>query len=433
MITIQLERSKGTENMVCPNRNKFCVSCGLFVPKNKVRRITKTFKDCYEKYFVINFPPNNWYVPEIVCDYCYRCLTGSTEKTKSHCRMKFIYPVVWLLRSEHSIESCYFCKTQPQTYRLKYESRGKINYHICESVKPAVLRSTLNPSAPSEDVLQFEDQFGAESISNENINESISEFQANQSELTNMPPHLITQDDFDDLVRDINISQRSAELLGSRFQQWGLVSANFRVTSARKRANKHSFDECFYKDEKTKITYVPNIPKLFEVIGHSYIPEEWRLFVDGSVKSLKGVLLHIGNKYPSVPIIYGTDIVEDYNNMEIILKLINYESHQMAILMGLKKGYSKHQCFLCLWEGRSREMHYTNHKWPSRHTYRIGQDSIINKPLVPSSKIILPPLHIKLGLIRNFTRALDVEGPAMKHIKTLFPKLSNAKIIAGKV
>lgn len=428
--------------MVCPNRNKFCVSCGLFVPKNKVRTITKTFKDSYEKYFVINFPPNNWYVPEIVCDYCYRSLTGLGENTRSRCRMKYIYPVIWLLRSEHSIGSCYFCQTQPQTYRVKYKSRGKINYHICESVKPAVVRSTLNPCAPSEEVLQCEHDYEMESFCEENINENISEFQANQSELTIMPPHLITQDDFHDLVRDINISQRNSEILASRLQQWRLVSANFRVTSARKRANKLYFDECFHMDENTKITYAPNIPNLFEVIGHSYVPQEWRLFIDGSVKSLKGVLLHIGNKYPSVPIIYGTDIVENYSNMEIILKLINYDSHKwviccdlkvVAILMGLKKGYSKHQCFLCLWEGRSREFHYTNHKWHSRHTYRIGQDSIENKPLVPASKIILPPLHIKLGLIRNFTRALDSEGPAMEYLKTFFPKLSNAKIIAGKI
>lgn len=188
------------------------------------------------------------------------------------------------------------------------------------------------------------------------------------------------------------------------------------------------------------ITYAVDIEHLFETIGHPYVPDEWRLFIDGSVKSLKGVLLHNGNLFPSVPIIYGTDIIENYENMKVILKLINYDLHRwviccdlkiVAIITGLKKGFSKHQCFLCLWEGRSRDLHYTDHKWPARVIYKLGHDSIDHMPLVPSSKIIIPPLHIKLGLIRNFVRALDSEGTAMKYLRTIFPKLSNAKIDAG--
>lgn len=128
--------------------------------------------------------------------------------------------------------------------------------------------------------------------------------------------------------------------------------------------------------------------------------------------------------------------------MRNILKLINYDLHGwviccdlkvVAIITGLKKGFSKHQCFLCLWEGRHRELHYTDHEWQPRITHKLGENSIDHMPLVPSSKIILPPLHIKLGLIRNFIRALPREGEAMMHLKTIFPKLSNAKIDAGKL
>ena len=119
-----------------------------------------------------------------------------------------------------------------------------------------------------------------------------------------------------------------------------------------------------------------------------------------------------------------------------------YEEHRwivcadlkiVAILTGLKKGFCKHQCFLCLWEGRKRELHYTDYIWPERTIQEVGADSIENNPLVPSSKILLPPLHIKLGLIRNFIKALDVDGCALQHIKKVFPCLSNAKIEAGKI
>lgn len=434
-IKFQLRKKvKKYGNMECPNKNKFCVLCGLFVPKNKSRNVTTTFLKKYEEYFFINFPQNFWYVPTVACEYCYRCMNGLTQDAKNRHRMKYVYPVVWLHRSEHAADSCYFCQANPYTTRIKYESRCKIPYKSCESVKPAVLRSASNPNAPSEECIQIPEAFERESHV-----ESISEFLPTESEVDFKTPHLITQSDFNDLVRDTDLSQRKAEILASRLKQWGLVSQDFLVTSGRKRS-KQSLSECFLLNDQTGITYAADIEQLFETIGHPYIPDEWRLFIDDSVKSLKGVLLHIGNKYPSVPVIYGIDVAENYNNINAILQLINYDKHQwvicsdlkiVAIVMGLKKGFSKHQCFLCLWEGRCRNLHYTNHIWQSRLSHQIGSDSIEHTPLVPSSKIILPPLHIKLGLIRNFVRALDSEGTAMEYLKMVFPKLSTAKIVAG--
>ena len=45
--------------------------------------------------------------------------------------------------------------------------------------------------------------------------------------------------------------------------------------------------------------------------------------------------------------------------------------------------------------------------------------------------MLMPPLHIKLGIIKQFVKQLDPEGEALKHIQKLFPKLSEAKIKAG--
>jgi hypothetical protein len=33
--------------------------------------------------------------------------------------------------------------------------------------------------------------------------------------------------------------------------------------------------------------------------------EEWRLFIDSSLVSLKAVLIHNGNKYPSIPLAHA--------------------------------------------------------------------------------------------------------------------------------
>ena len=43
----------------------------------------------------------------------------------------------------------------------------------------------------------------------------------------------------------------------------------------------------------------------------------------------------------------------------------------------------------------------------------------------------MPPLHIKLGLIKQFVTALGKESAAFKYLQVLFPKLSDAKVKAG--
>lgn len=56
---------------------------------------------------------------------------------------------------------------------------------------------------------------------------------------------------------------------------------------------------------------------------------------------------------------------------------------------------------------------------------------MINQPLINRENIILPPLHIKLGLMKQFVKALDKEGKCFNYIISAFPELSLAKIQAG--
>jgi hypothetical protein len=45
-----------------------------------------------------------------------------------------------------------------------------------------------------------------------------------------------------------------------------------------------------------------DVESLMTLLGHNHKPEQWRLFIDASEISLKGVLLHIRNKFLSVPV-----------------------------------------------------------------------------------------------------------------------------------
>lgn len=46
----------------------------------------------------------------------------------------------------------------------------------------------------------------------------------------------------------------------------------------------------------------------------------------------------------------------------------------------------------------------------------VGEKNVIYKLLVPREKIILPPLHINLGRMKQFITALDKNGQCFQSI-----------------
>ena len=48
-------------------------------------------------------------------------------------------------------------------------------------------------------------------------------------------PHLIQQNELNDLVRDLGLSKQQTELLGSRLQEWNLLVHGTNVTSFRRK------------------------------------------------------------------------------------------------------------------------------------------------------------------------------------------------------
>ena len=103
---------------------------------------------------------------------------------------------------------------------------------------------------------------------------------------------------------------------------------------------------------------------------------------------------------------------------------------EIAILLGMQQGYTKHGCPYCLWDSRDHRMHFVRKVWPERR-WIVSTENVINIPLVKPEKVLPPPLHIKLGLMRNFVRALDKAGEPFKAIEEMFPKLSKGKVEAG--
>jgi len=120
-----------------------------------------------------------------------------------------------------------------------------------------------------------------------------------------------------------------AELLTSRLKEWHLLDPTCKVTKYRKRHL--SFASFFTVPQPHSLCYCSDIFGLFNEIGIDYDPSDWRLFMDSSVKSLKAVLLHNGNEFPSIPVGHSVHMKEEYENVKTLLDMIKYTRHNWEL------------------------------------------------------------------------------------------------------
>jgi len=124
-------------------------------------------------------------------------------------------------------------------------------------------------------------------------------------------PHILTQDELNDLVCDLELSKSKAELLGSGHKQWNLLEKIVRISSFRSR---HQQLVPFFRKEDD-LVFCYDVDGLMNALGIKYGPQEWRLFIDSSKLSLKAVLLHNGNPHPSIPVGHAVHMKETYENL----------------------------------------------------------------------------------------------------------------------
>lgn len=412
----------------CVNEpDNFCYVCGDLTFKEQRRRLTPLVKKCYELYFgcKVGDQDKNW-APHICCSTCVKRLT---DWARGNRHMNFAIPMVWREPQNHSSD-CYFCITKIKGISSK--SKHTIQYpNLPSAMRPVPHGEDMPiPQPPAHVTLDDESECEiATGVRNDEQDDPT--FKAESRE-----PHLIHQGELNDLVRDLKLSKKQAELLGSRLKGWNLLHTDTKVCFFRNR--QEEFQD-FYSEENS-LVYCNNICSVMNALHHEHNSTDWRLFIDSSKTSLKAVLLHNGNKFPSVPIAYTTNMKETYDNMKFLLEKVEYNKYRwticcdlkvVALLTGLQLGYTKFCCFLCEWDSRDKANHYVRKEWPKRGALTPGQKNVVNPPLVNSEMILLPPLHIKLGLFKNFVKAMDKDGAGFHYLKEKFPRVSDAKIKEG--
>ena len=65
-----------------------------------------------------------------------------------------------------------------------------------------------------------------------------------------------------------------------------------------------------------------------------------------------------------------------------------------------------------------------------KNEFSVGKNNVKWDPLIDPSRILMPSLHIKLGLIKQFVKALDRNSEPFKYLQNFFSKFFEAKIKA---
>lgn len=413
------------------NPDSFCYVCGCYTLLHQRRNITSFVRRAYKAYFEVSLgDQDKKWAPHIVCHNCEEMLRDWTKGKRKG--LTFGVPMVWREPKDH-ISDCYFCLVN--TKGVGKKNRHKIAYpSIPSAIRPI-------PHSKQVPVPVFNGFDSSDDEEHENchmtLQEIISETEDSSDVIQSSDPQQFSQPELNDLIRDLGLSKKAAEILASRLQEKNLLDRCVKVSYFRKR--EHMFKAFFSEDKQ--FVYCNDIPGLLCQLGvTSYDPKEWRLFLDSSKYSLKCVLLHNGNAYGAVPVGHSVHLREEYEDIKTVIDLLKYHEHQWIIcvdlkmvsfLLGQQRGFTKFPCYLCMWDSRAREKHWTQKEWPIRKTLEAGMPNIVNDPIVSREKIVFPPLHIKLGLMKQFVKALRTDSECFQHIAFSFPALSFEKIKAG--
>ena len=200
--------------------------------------------------------------------------------------------VVWREPSNHATD-CYFCMVPPVSGGITKKKKWTIVYlNIPSALRPVPHGEEISiPEPLKEFTIDSDNEDEGESTSSSPELPVSTEPHISHGRSSAPQRHILTWDELNDLVHDLELSKRKAELLGSRLKQWNLLEKNVQISSLR--SCHQQLVPSFRKEEDLVFCY--DVDGLINALRIKHGPQEWRLFIDSSKLSLKGVLLHNGN------------------------------------------------------------------------------------------------------------------------------------------
>ena len=211
--------------------DSFCYVCGCYALLHQRRKISEFVRSAYKAYFDIPLgDQDKKWAPHTVCHNCEESLRDWTKGKRK--RLPFGVPMVWREPKDH-ITDCYFCIVNIKGIGKK--NRHRIFYpSITSAIRPIPHSEEIpvplfSGFAPSEDVSstskseQMLQEFTSDSEESSYAGKQSSALQA------------FSQAELNDLVRDLALSKKAAELLASRLNEKNLLDSSARVSYFRTR------------------------------------------------------------------------------------------------------------------------------------------------------------------------------------------------------
>ena len=146
--------------------------------------------------------------------------------------MPFAVPMIWRGPKDH-FQDCYFCLVNVKGFSSKH--RIKITYpNIDSALRPVPHDPSMPAPVPPEDALA---SLSDEAVFDDGHSSGPSDSTGSEYEPEeNLKPIIFSQEQLNDLIRDLALSKQKSELLASRLQENNLLQKDVLVSLYRKRS-----------------------------------------------------------------------------------------------------------------------------------------------------------------------------------------------------
>ena len=125
--------------------------------------------------------------------------------------------------------------------------------------------------------------------------------------------------------------------------------------------------------------------------------------------------------------------VSKLHKLHVITMAAMWRPESLCHIPRTAANYMKFCYLLSEWNSRAKKSNYKKRDWPSWQSLEVGTKNAQHLLLVECSNILLPSVHIKLGLIKNFVKVMDQRGSTIRYLTEKFPRVSAAKTKEGRL
>lgn len=206
----------------------FCYVCGCYALVRQRRNISSFVKRAYKAYFEIELgDQDKKWAPHIVCHNCEEMLRDWTKGKRKG--LPFGVPMVWREPVDHHSD-CYFCMVNIKGVGKK--NRHNISYpNIPSAIRP-IPHSEQLPIPVFKGFSSCEDE---DTEQDQELSKTTSADSSSSDSDISSTPQQFSQVELNDLVRDLALSKKAAEVLASRLQEKNLLDSSAKVSFFRKR------------------------------------------------------------------------------------------------------------------------------------------------------------------------------------------------------